>query len=366
MATHCERCGNDENGDRIYYCRDCRTYFCDSCIGDDVGEMVRMHLAIIYDAYCPECSDGGYLGRVDRIRSQDSEGLDYDEEERDDDGNPDPDDYPGVDISDDSDYVVDTSYYDSNGQYPAIADAPIPAQPSARELQLLKVAAMSESEWEREITLRIHQEVAKTHPHYMPFSPSTFPLVTREDIIRFTVLNKYPLPHIVYMAESYRKHGRFSDGWGELAGFLVEGLAARNPTVGEAVEGLIDEGGLQRWAFTTNAGDWSLADYVRRRRESQKARFEADEEARNERQRQEAIRRASTVERQLLRLFVTLLALMGIVVFAAFPVLLGRGVRLIFRPKAKWRWLMPLETFLRDARENLPPARILSFIRTGK
>jgi hypothetical protein len=61
MADHCESCGNDDEDDRIYYCRDCRTYFCDACLGDEVGQFARLNAGAIYLSLCPECSDGGYL-----------------------------------------------------------------------------------------------------------------------------------------------------------------------------------------------------------------------------------------------------------------------------------------------------------------
>ena len=80
MIEKCERCGNEDEGARVFYCRDCETYFCDDCIGEDVGELRRMSASIAYDNFCPECSDGGYIGRVDRIGSSDDDDDDSDDE----------------------------------------------------------------------------------------------------------------------------------------------------------------------------------------------------------------------------------------------------------------------------------------------
>lgn len=73
MAERCERCGNDDEGDRIYYCRDCSTYFCDACLGEDVTEGQRSYAAVVYGTFCPECTDGGWLGRVARIGPEGSD-----------------------------------------------------------------------------------------------------------------------------------------------------------------------------------------------------------------------------------------------------------------------------------------------------
>ena len=73
MIEKCDRCGNEEQGDRVYYCRDCKTYFCDACLGDAVGAFERASSAVAYASFCPECSDGGWIGRVDRIGTEENE-----------------------------------------------------------------------------------------------------------------------------------------------------------------------------------------------------------------------------------------------------------------------------------------------------
>ena len=124
-----------------------------------------------------------------------------------------------------------------------------PVRREPRLDQLETAAAMSESELEREIDLRIREEVARSYREFTPHSPSDIPLVTREDLIRFTVLNGHPLPHVVWMAESHRKDGLFNDGWGHFASLFIEARAAANPMVREAWEGLREQSSLEQWAF---------------------------------------------------------------------------------------------------------------------
>ena len=69
MIEKCERCGNENEGDSVYYCRECKTYFCDLCLGKSVGSFARAMSGITYHSFCPECSDGGYIGNVSKIGS---------------------------------------------------------------------------------------------------------------------------------------------------------------------------------------------------------------------------------------------------------------------------------------------------------
>jgi len=244
---------------------------------------------------------------------------------------------------------------------------PPPPPPDPRALQLARAAAMSARELEREIDLRIHEEVARRgHPQYTPHSPSTVPLVTREDLIRFTVLDKNPLPHVVWLADDFFKQDPAKDGWGHFARLFVEARAAADPMIKEALEGLREQGNCGRWMFPDKSPEWSLSEYVRDLRNTRRERQEAADEARRQEEKKEAVRRASTPGRQLLRLSLALIGILAVAVFVGLPVIVGRLLRAIFGDHWSLRWLRGLESFLRDAREHLPPSRVAEYIRTGQ
>ncbi len=70
MIEKCERCGNENEGDSVYYCRKCKTHFCDECLGKAVGGLSRSMSKLMYHSFCPECSDGGYIGNVGSIHKK--------------------------------------------------------------------------------------------------------------------------------------------------------------------------------------------------------------------------------------------------------------------------------------------------------
>lgn len=78
--TECPNCGHKEARGVIYYCRDCDTYFCEECVGDE-HPVQKAFSHIGYGAFCPNCSDGGYIGAVAHMEDEDDESSDDDESE---------------------------------------------------------------------------------------------------------------------------------------------------------------------------------------------------------------------------------------------------------------------------------------------
>lgn len=79
----CPNCGNEDHQASIFYCKDCETYFCDDCVGDKAGAGGHALSEFGWSSFCPDCSDGGYIGKVGVIW-KDDEGSDDDDPEDDD------------------------------------------------------------------------------------------------------------------------------------------------------------------------------------------------------------------------------------------------------------------------------------------